>query len=94
MAYVPYLIGLAVIGAQFFLSRRNNVYWGAVLPVLYNAAFVYAWLSGFIAEGRGTSMISASVGGTIVLLSLWANGRKSVENKRKKELEKIRLRDL
>lgn len=89
---IGYLIALVILGTQYFLSRKNNVYWGAFLPVIYIVFIVYGKLSGFFTEDKDIIMIL--VGGTLLLLSVWANGRKSVKDKRKKELEKIELYDL
>lgn len=69
-------------------------YLGAILPGIYIAFFVYGKLSGLFNEGKEISMILAAFGGTAILLLVWINGRKSVKDKRRKELEKIELHDI
>ncbi|MEJ8545823.1 hypothetical protein [Brevibacillus borstelensis] len=94
MQVIQFLAALAVLGLQHYLSRRDEAYWGAVLPVLFVAFFAYGKLSGLFAEGKEVSMTLAAVGGTAILLLAWVNGRNSVKEKRRKELEKIELLDL
>jgi hypothetical protein len=91
---ILFLAAIVIIGVQYYLSRRNNQYWGAILPVIYIAFFVYGSLSGVFKEGKGVSIFLAAFGGTVVLLSLWVSGRQAVKDKRKKELEKIELHNL
>ncbi len=87
---IGYLIALVKLGTQYFLSRKSNVYWGAFLPVMYIAFIVYGKLSGLFTEDKDKDIIMILAGGTLLLLSVWANGR----DKRKKELQKIELHDL
>ena len=95
MTYVTLLLfGLVILGSQYFLSRRNNTYWGAILPVIYFAFFSYASLSGLLKGGNGFSKFLIVFGGTSFLLSIWVNGRQAVKDKRKKELEKMELYDM
>ncbi|WP_232698453.1 hypothetical protein [Brevibacillus daliensis] len=91
-----FLIALAIIGVQYILSRRNNVYWGAILPVVYVMTFVYLWLFGTYFTNRGVTfdLLLAIFGGEVVLLGTWVKGREALKKKRKKELEKMELQDI
>ncbi|ATO48401.1 hypothetical protein [Brevibacillus laterosporus] len=91
---LQFVVGVVILGIQYYLSRRNNTYWGAILPVIYIACFVYGKLTGLFNEGKEMSMILAALGGTALLLLVWIKGRTSVKDKRRKELEKIELHDL
>ncbi|GIN85181.1 hypothetical protein J6TS2_15670 [Heyndrickxia sporothermodurans] len=77
-----WLIAIGILGVQFFLSRRTNVYWGTILPVLY-LVFISGWLSNRIGNGNTFSLILVSVGGLAILLGIWSKGRESLKNKRK-----------
>ena len=88
-----WLIAFGILGVQFFLSRRTNVYWGAILPVLY-LVFIFEWLSNRMDNGHPFHTIFVAVAGLMILLGDWAKGRDSLKNKRKKELEKMRLHDI
>jgi hypothetical protein len=88
-----WLIAIGILGIQFILSRRRNVYWGAILPILY-IFFIFGWLSERIVKENTISLILAAVGGLVILLGGWINGRESLKNKRKKELEKIELHNI
>lgn len=90
-----WLIALVILGCQFYLSRRRNVWWGAILPIAYFLVFVYSWFSEtFFTRGNNTaSFVLALLGGLAFLLLGWINGRESVKRKEKKELEKMKLRD-
>ena len=86
-------IAIISIGAQFYLSRRANVYWGAILPLLY-VTYIVWWYFKNIDEVNTFSHIFAIVAGLAFFLSVWINGREAVKTKRKKELEKIDLQNI
>ncbi|MDM5291894.1 hypothetical protein QUF81_01140 [Peribacillus simplex] len=88
-----WLIFIGIMGVQFFLSRRNNAYWGAILPVLY-LVFIFGWLSNRMVNGNTFSLIIVAIGGLAILLGEWSNGRESLKKKRKKELEKMKTLDI
>lgn len=88
-----WLIAIGVLVVQFFLSRRTNVYWGAILPVLY-VVFIIIWLPERFGKEIKFSVILAAVGGLVFLLGMWLNGREYLKKKRKKELEKMELHDI
>lgn len=81
-----FLITIIILVIQSFLSRRNNVYWGAILPIVYVVTLIYLWFF------KTFSLLTAFVG-LVALLGIWADGRASLKKKRKKELEKMKLHD-
>jgi len=90
-----WLIALVILGCQYYLLRRRNVWWGAVLPAAYFLVFIYGWVSEtYFTRENSTSFILALLGGLAFLLSGWINGRESVKRKEKKELDKMKLKDI
>ncbi len=88
-----WLIAIGVLVVQFFLSRRTNVYWGAILPVLY-VVFIIVWLPARFGKEITFSVILAAVAGLVFLFGMWFNGREYLKKKRKQELEKMELHDI
>ena len=88
-----WLLAIIILGSQFILSRRNNVYWGAILPALY-LLFIFGWLANRMVNGNTFTLIIVAVGGLSILSGIWISGRESLKNKRKKELEKMKLQDI
>ncbi len=92
-AIYGWLIAFAVIGVQFYLSRRSHVLSGAIIPVLY-IAFITVWFYKRFGAEDTLSLILAGVGGLAFLLSLWIKGREHLKKQHQKELEKIQLQDM
>ncbi|MFJ3386974.1 hypothetical protein [Lysinibacillus sp. NPDC086135] len=90
---IAILIAIVIIGVQSFLSRRANVYFGAIVPILY-LVFIFGWWIIRTGNVNTSSLIKVAVAGTLFLLGTWAKGRESLKNKRKKELEKMKLHDI
>ncbi|MDM5296342.1 hypothetical protein QUF81_24980 [Peribacillus simplex] len=82
------LISFGIIGIQQFLSRRNNAFWGAILPVSYIGFLIWFFLK--VSDEFEMLFII----GLTILLGIWSEGRIYLKKKRKKELEKITLQDL
>ncbi|NKE05797.1 MULTISPECIES: hypothetical protein [Mesobacillus] len=92
-AIYGWLIAFAVIGVQFYLSRRSPILLGAILPVIY-IAFISVWFFKRFGEEDTLSLILAAVGGLAFLLSIWIEGRNFLKKQRQKELKKIQLQDM
>ncbi|MMZ59629.1 hypothetical protein D1872_216790 [compost metagenome] len=73
-----FLITIVILVIQFFLSRRNNVYLGAILPVVYLVTFIYLWFSETLFI---KSTLLAAFAGLAALLGIWINGRESLKKK-------------
>ena len=89
--YSPIII-IMLLAFQHFLSTRSNPYLGSFLPIIYLAALVYGGVTGSI-EGMMQIFLLIVVG-EAVLLYYWLIGRKTVSNKRKRELEKMKTMDI
>jgi hypothetical protein len=86
------LIIVGILAAQYLLSTRNNVLWGAIIPLAYIA--FSTWM--FVTD-RYESVLSYTLYlllGLIFLISEWSVGRKSLQQKRNKELMKMRMQDI
>ncbi|MFJ7747663.1 hypothetical protein [Peribacillus sp. NPDC097295] len=89
--YRPIII-ILLLALQHFLSTRSNRYLGSVLPIIYLAALLFGGFTGSI-EGV-MQVVLLIVVGEAVLLYYWVIGRKTVSNKRKRELEKMKTMDI
>lgn len=80
-----------ILGFQYFLSSRNNVYWGGIIPVMFVIAMAY-----FVITGKSemlSSMLITGVG-LLFLAAEWRGGRKELQKRRIKELNKMRTQDI
>ena len=82
------LLSLGILITHHFLVRRNNPVWGGIVPVLYLALIL--WI--FIIKKVEFDMIH--IIGFLFLVGLWGDGRMRIKSRRKKELEKIAIKDL
>ncbi|AMO85334.1 hypothetical protein B857_03876 [Solibacillus isronensis B3W22] len=86
-----FLIIVVLLGVQYFLASRKSFYWGALLPLGF-----LIWRIYLIVTNNDNIIVQV----IIILLGLaflsgqWVNGRKSVKDKQKKELLKIKVRDI
>jgi len=87
------IIAIIILAVQHFLSTRRNVFLGAILPVSYIIYMAYLMLSGLSSKFERDFWFVAIIG-TIILLSVWTSGRESIEKKRRKELDKMKARDM
>lgn len=83
-----WLLSFGVLFTQHFLSRRNNPFWGVILPVAYIGLLI--WML-FIKKAEFEVVFVIVF---LVLLGIWSEGRIYIKKKRKKELEKIAVQDL
>lgn len=82
------LLSLGILITHHFLAQRNNPVWGAIVPVLYLASILCL----LIIKKVEFDMIF--ILGFLFLVVLWGDGRMRIKSKRKKELEKIAIKDL
>lgn len=83
---------LLILILQYFLSTRNQVFWGAILPSIYILLLVYLKIYG-VFDNHTTEFWLFSILGIGSLLGIWATGRKNLKRKRRKELSQIRFQD-
>lgn len=92
ISFYRVFIVACVLAVQFFLSTRNNAYWGAILPVAY-----IVFLTWMLISNRMNSTISyilVLLLGLLFLIAEWNGGRKYLREKRKKELDKMKILDM
>ena len=85
-------IAAGALAVQSFLSTRDHVYWGSILPVAYIVLLTWMLLS-----NRMESVIiyvPILLLGLLFLIAEWRRGRKYVFKKRKKELDKMKIFDM
>lgn len=86
------LIIVGILAVQYFLSTRNNVVWGAVIPVAYVIFSIWMLVTD---RYEGTlHFILYLLLGLLFLLGEWITGRKTLKQKRNKELNKMRSHDM
>ncbi|MGF7045994.1 hypothetical protein J2T13_000456 [Paenibacillus sp. DS2015] len=91
---IQFVIAVGILVVQYFISKRGPVFVGAVLPVIYIGLFSYGYIIDFFSERSTENILGASIGGTVLLISAWIKGRESLAKERKRELNKIKAKDL
>ena len=79
--YIVFIVA-GVLAVQSFLSTRDNVYWGSILPVAY-----IVFLTWMLISNRMESIIIyilILLVGLLFLIAEWRRGRKYLFKKRKK----------
>ncbi len=86
------LIIVGILAVQYLLSTRNKVYWGAIVPVIY--IILCTWM--FVLE-RFESIFGFILYlclGLLFLIAEWSAGRKSLNKKRSRELNRMKTHDI
>ncbi|UVI29601.1 hypothetical protein [Paenibacillus spongiae] len=91
---IQFAIAAGILVVQYFISKRAHVFAGAALPVIYIGLFIYGYVTDFFVERSTGNILAASIGGTVLLLSAWIKGRESLAKQRKRELNKMIVKDL
>ncbi|MGN7313544.1 hypothetical protein ACTHQ4_20875 [Alkalicoccobacillus gibsonii] len=79
------------LGIQYFLSTRNSLFWGGLLPVVF--IIWRTWI--FFTNGESLlSFVIVLLLGLAFLISGWVTGRKALSERRKKELNKMKTLDI
>lgn len=81
-----------ILAVQFFFSTRNNIYWGAILPVAYFVFLTWLFVTNHIESNMGFFLYLLL--GILFLCAEWNGGRKYLHEKRKKELDKMKTHDM
>ncbi|PAQ16390.1 hypothetical protein CD798_02000 [Bacillaceae bacterium SAOS 7] len=89
-----FMVVIGVLVVQHYLSRREQAYWGAVLPILYIAFLVYGKITNLFIGVSDKALLLIGVLGVVFLLGYWLSGREYVSKKRKREMEKIEVQNL
>ncbi|WP_085505190.1 hypothetical protein [Thalassobacillus devorans] len=89
--FVRLILIVFILGFQYFLSSRNNFYWGGLIPVAFVITMAYFIIAGN--SGMLSSLLITLVG-LLFLVGEWKKGRKDLQKKREKELNKMRTQDI
>ncbi|WP_431803237.1 hypothetical protein [Halobacillus andaensis] len=89
--YMVFII-VGSLALQYFLSTRDQVYWGVVIPVVYTGAIIWMHIAGVIESFIAVTLYVLL--GLFFLFLEWKRGRKSLVSKRNKELEKMKTYDM
>lgn len=87
-----FLIYAGILAVQFFLSSRNNIYWGAILPVAHIVFLTCLFITNRIESTF--DFILYLLLGMLFLWIEWNLGRKYFHKKIQKELDKIKTLDM
>ncbi|WP_256860574.1 hypothetical protein [Paraliobacillus ryukyuensis] len=80
-----------ILGVQYFLSTRNSVYWGGVIPLVF--VVWRTWIF-FNENEKFLSYALILLLGLAFLIGGWYEGRKALHKKRKQELDKMKSHDM
>jgi len=86
------LLIVGILAVQYLLSTRNNVYWGAVVPVIYIILSVWMYVQSRFESTLGFILYLCL--GLLFLIAEWNTGRRSLNRKRNKELNKMKTHDM
>ena len=89
--FVRLIITVLILGFQYFLSLRNSVYWGGIIPAITVIVMAYLVITGKSDMLR--SLLITGVG-LLFMAAEWRRGREELQKKRNKELNKMRTQDL
>lgn len=84
------ILYFSLVGIQHFLSSRNNLLLGGIVPSIYIIYFLRIYLK----EGISGFAVIFIILGFLFLLLLWYEGRSNLKERRKKELEKMKTIDM
>lgn len=85
-------IVIVLLVVQYFLSNREKMIFGGLLPLLVIPFSIWVIISRSLSINFNT--LFPFVGLFIVLISIWAEGRERINKKHKKELEKMKAKDI
>lgn len=93
MKYILYITIVIVLSAgQYFLSSRKSAVLGGVIPLLVIPFTV--WVIKIRSLPINFDTLFPFIGLLIVLCSIWAEAREHLKKKQKRELEKIKAKDI
>jgi len=80
-----------ILGVQYFLSTRNSVYWGGLIPIVFVAWRTWIF---FNESEKLLAYVLILLVGLAFLIGGWYEGRNALRKKRKQELDKMKSHDL
>ncbi|KKB37196.1 hypothetical protein [Bacillus thermotolerans] len=80
-----------ILGVQHFLSTRNSVYWGGLIPLVF--VIWRTWIF-FNENEKFLAYVLILLIGLAFLIGGWYEGRKALHKKRNQELDKMKSYDM
>ncbi len=91
MHYLLWGAGMALLVIQYFISKQRIVMLGAILPTVYIIFLVWLFVE---RDASWKDSIILFIIGMALLLGEWIAGWEAYKKKQKRELEKMKGRDL
>ncbi|WP_226672286.1 hypothetical protein [Rossellomorea aquimaris] len=85
------LLLVVTFGFQYFLAKRDSVYWGFLIPAIFVVTMTYFVLVGQV---KVLSAFLVVVVGVAFLMEEWFRGRKDLKKERTQELNKMKSQDI
>lgn len=87
-----FILVVVVFAVQYFLSTRNNLLWGALIPIVFIAGMSWFYFENKVSNNIGFLIIALV--GLALLIEEWNRGRRMLHKKRVKEIEKMKTQDI
>jgi undecaprenyl pyrophosphate phosphatase UppP len=87
-----FLLIVAMSAIQYFMATRNPFILGVIMPVIFIGVMTWLFITNRI-ENKIMYIVLLIVG-LILLIEEWVKGRKALRNRRQKEMNKMKTKDL
>lgn len=87
-----FVLVVVIFAVQCFLSTRNNILWGALIPLFFIGAMLWFYFENKVDNNLGFLVIVLV--GLALLIEEWNRGRRLLHKKRAKEMEKMKTQDI
>ncbi|WP_077306761.1 hypothetical protein [Terribacillus halophilus] len=87
-----FLIIFVMSAIQYFMATRSSFIFGFIIPIVFIAVMSWMFTSNRI-ESVAMFVVLLIIG-LILLIEEWVRGRKSLQKRRKKEMDIMKTKDL
>ncbi|MCU9593570.1 hypothetical protein OEV82_03750 [Caldibacillus thermolactis] len=87
-----FLLIVAMSAIQYFMATRNPFILGVIMPVIFIGVMTWLFITNRIENN--IMYIVLLIVGLILLIEEWVKGRKALRNRRQKEMNKMKTKDL
>jgi undecaprenyl pyrophosphate phosphatase UppP len=87
-----FLLIVAMSAIQYFMATRNPFILGVTMPVIFIGVMTWLFITNRIENN--IMYIVLLIVGLILLIEEWVKGRKALRNRRQKEMNKMKTKDL